>query len=230
MKWLFITLAAITGVLLISAVACSLVFPTFYFRYRLTFDVKVNDSVRSGSGVIEVVYSIFPDALTVNSGMTGVIGHIYGYAITTDLGDRGLMFAVFRTENYDYSVGYTPLIAYGLAAPLLPSELKKNLQLLERKSGWVDVPDRALPLLIRFRDIDDPWSAEKVDPKNLSASFGEGVALVRARLELTDEPITAMPSNWPSWMKALKTADNLGGVSNTSQAPLGLQGVEFRGR
>jgi hypothetical protein len=229
-KRLLIALGAIIGVVVAGVVACSLVYPSFHIRYRLEFEVKVNDSVRLGSSVIEVVYSIFPDKFTVNSGMTGIISQINGYAVTTDLGDRGLMFAVFRTENYDYSVGYTPLIAYGLDAPLSPSELKKNLQLLERKSGWIDVPERALPLLIRFRNIDDPWSAEKIDPKNLSAFFGDGVSLVRVRLRLTDEPVTAMPSNWPTWMKALQIPDNLGGVRNTSEAPLGLQGVEFKGR
>ncbi len=41
-----------------------------------------------------------------------------------------------------------------------------------------------LPILVRFRDINDPTSVERVDPDNLAASFGPGVTLVNASIEI----------------------------------------------
>jgi hypothetical protein len=48
-----------------------------------------------------------------------------------------------------------------------------------------------LPLLVRFRDISDPKTVEKVDPANLAASFGAGVKLTRATIE------TVPSGYWP---------------------------------
>jgi hypothetical protein len=228
MKGCLISLVIFVGLVLLCAASCAIEYPEIHIRYRLKFDVKVDDEVRSGSGVIEASYQIVPDSLNVMG--TGVgVNHIYGSAITIDLGERGQLFAVLRNYLSYYGVGVTPLIAYGLGVPTMPSVLKAKLRQLERKSGWVDVPIDALPMLVRFRDINDPWSAEKVDPRNLSATFGEGVELLHVSLELTNDPISEMPGNWPAWMKALKITDNLGGATISGHAPLGLQGAEFKG-
>ena len=53
-----------------------------------------------------------------------------------------------------------------------------------------EVPRDLYPLLVTFTDIDDPASVLKVDPDNLAASFGPGVALKRITLEITDENVT----------------------------------------
>ena len=43
---------------------------------------------------------------------------------------------------------------------------------------------------MRFRDIRDLKSVEKVDPDNLAASFGKGVTLKRITVQLTEDPVT----------------------------------------
>ena len=45
-------------------------------------------------------------------------------------------------------------------------------------------------MLDRFRKPDDPTSVELVDPRNLAASFGSGVKLERAYVEIADDAIT----------------------------------------
>jgi hypothetical protein len=53
-----------------------------------------------------------------------------------------------------------------------------------------DVPRDKYPLLVTFTDIADPKTVTKVDPDNLAATFGPGVALKRITLEITDEKVT----------------------------------------
>jgi len=48
----------------------------------------------------------------------------------------------------------------------------------------------AYPMLVTFGDLDDPASVERVDPDDLAAIFGEGVALKRITVQLTDDPVT----------------------------------------
>lgn len=57
------------------------------------------------------------------------------------------------------------------------------------------------PLMVRFSDINDPASIQKVDPKNLAASFGEGVELRSVRVEITDGPISTKVHKKLPWLK-----------------------------
>lgn len=41
--------------------------------------------------------------------------------------------------------------------------------------------------MVTFNDVSDPATVRKVDPDNLAASFGPGVALNGVSLEITDE-------------------------------------------
>jgi hypothetical protein len=50
-------------------------------------------------------------------------------------------------------------------------------------------------------DINDPNTLVPVSPNDLAASFGPGVELKRVILQLTDDPITPQPENWPKWLK-----------------------------
>ncbi len=55
-------------------------------------------------------------------------------------------------------------------------------------------------MLARFRDINDPKTLERVDPKNLAASFGPGVTHVGAHAELTNAPVTTgIAKRLPWW-------------------------------
>ena len=56
--------------------------------------------------------------------------------------------------------------------------------------GIREVPRERFPRLVTFDDIDDPTTAREVDPANLAATFGSGVALRGITLELTGEAVT----------------------------------------
>jgi hypothetical protein len=83
-----------------------------------------------------------------------------------------------------------------------------------------------LPVLLRFRDPADPTSVELVDPSSLAASFGPGVRLKRAFIEITDDPITKgiearLP--WPASSNVsppLFPCDPSKGLQTQSEVPL----------
>lgn len=70
-----------------------------------------------------------------------------------------------------------------------------------------EVPRNRYPLLVTFTDINDPTTVQRVDPKDLAATFGPGVSLKRITLEITDEKVTegrveAMLTWWCTLRKA----------------------------
>jgi hypothetical protein len=109
----FAKLAAVCAfIALCGYVACSLVFPTIYIRYRLSLDVERDGKVQTSAGVIEISYPILPD-LSVEGGMFH--GQMHGNAITIELGDQGLAFVVNL-------LSLAPKPGAGSSGPLRPTE------------------------------------------------------------------------------------------------------------
>ena len=55
-------------------------------------------------------------------------------------------------------------------------------------------------MVVRFRNIDDGDTIEELDPRDLAATYGPEVRLVRAGFEFTTDPVSAMPQTWPKWL------------------------------
>ena len=68
------------------------------YRYRLTVEVETPEGIRSGSSVIEVITKVSSKYSIPNAG--SVISRVKGEAVTVDLGKRGVLFALLRSE-YD---------------------------------------------------------------------------------------------------------------------------------
>ncbi len=49
-----------------------------------------------------------------------------------------------------------------------------------------------------------PKTVEEVDPNNLEASFGKGIKLVSATLQMTDEEVTTGVDKWLGWLEKTK--------------------------
>lgn len=52
----------------------------------------------------------------------------------------------------------------------------------------VSIPLTSLPALVRFRDPNQPSTAEWIDPAHLDAAFGPGVAIARVDYEILGKP------------------------------------------
>ncbi len=177
--------------------AWSWVFPSGTLRYRLTIEVVADGKVHTGSGVIEVTFRRhgWSDSQTL-----GVHPTIRGEAVPVDLGERGTFFVVLQKSPDADSVSdpaYLPLRAFGLESGGLTGD---KLRRLGSVSARATVPREDLPLMVRFRDVKDPTSVERVDPGNLEKSFGPNVKLVRARIETTRDPITRSIEKQLPWL------------------------------
>jgi hypothetical protein len=187
-------------------------FPTNYLRYRLTLDVDVNGVMRTGSGVVEIAYQGMPDWLSEIGQGAHFGGVMRGCAITVDLGEHGLLFVVDSRPFLENptthllalpklaSLNMLPFIAYDLSQSYDPSSGLAAVRELQTKEGSVEVPPDKLPMLLRFRNLDDGDTIEELDPRDLTAAYGPGVRLARAQFEFTTDPVTPMPAIWPKWL------------------------------
>jgi hypothetical protein len=192
-------------------------FPTNYLRYRLTLDVDVDGVTRTGSGVVEIAYQGMPDWLS-EIGQAGHFGgEVRGCAITVDLGERGLLFVVnsrpFLENPQTHllafpklaSLNMLPFVAYGLPQDYDPSSGLAAVRELQTKQGSVQVPPDGLPMIVRFRNINDGDTVEELDPRDLAAAYGPGVRLAHAIFEFTTDPVSPMPKTWPKWLASFRS-------------------------
>jgi hypothetical protein len=182
----------------------ALAFPSATVRYRLTLEAQVDGKPVVGSGVIEVTRE---DTSAVFGAMGGVGAIITGEAVTLDLAPRGKLFALLRGHNPAVAEdqafpAYAFLHAFGdqLDRKLSPIEQMRGLQ---KQGPKTELPSRLLPMLVRFRDINDPKTVEQVDPQNLAASFGPGVSLRRVTMEITDDSVTGGIEQELPWLADL---------------------------
>lgn len=203
----FVAICAL--VVFVGYAAYRLAFPTYHLRYRLTLAVDVDGVEHTGSGVIGISYQPLPDWFVAGSEGLHFGGEMHGYAVTVDLGDRGLLFLIYLPPLFKAScsppwggntLSTLPLSAFGLPDGGPRSYMGHIVRKLQHDGGSADVPFAKLPMLLRFRNIHDRRSNEEVDPCDLAATYGPGVRLKRATLEITNDPITPMPATWPKWL------------------------------
>ncbi|MBR2119250.1 MAG: hypothetical protein V4458_13985 [Pseudomonadota bacterium] len=183
-KWLAILVALIVAGIALLMVA----FPSATVRYRLTLEATVRGEPRTGSGVVEVTYGKSSTFLSHSELSIDVRGE----AVSIDLGERGRMFALLKGDTDSRSSPeWIVFRAANFPHGNLPRPVEEGLRQLGKLSGKYELPLTSLPLLVRFRDLSDPGTVERVDPLDIGKSFGDGAKLTRATLEIVpSEPIT----------------------------------------
>lgn len=190
--------------LLIAAVAglWTWAYPSATWRYRLTLEVETPEGLKTGSSVIEVQVKDGPSFNPEGARMVFVRGE----AVAVDLGSRGVLFALLRSErsfDHAYQIVFENFPWPGGPGGQLTKSGRAYFAALSAKA---DVPAESLPMLVRFRDINDPKTIERVDPKNLAASFGYGVKLVKATVDMTKDLPTTGIASILSWLPNSKGA------------------------
>lgn len=161
--------------------------PTFSWHQKLTVEIEVDGRLLYGSGVtrVSVRYKpkLFPDAGAVTR-------RLRGEAVDIGLPDGRHLFVLLTS----------PTISLESVAGRLFSDLphKPNagpwgsLSFALSRTREERVLSRELyPSFVTFDDIADPKTVRPVDPQDLAATFGPGVALKNVTLGITDEPLTS---------------------------------------
>lgn len=158
-------------------------YPTVTHRYRLTLVADDNGKIVTGSSVIEASYWKVPQFMLSHAEYGS---SARGEAVVVDFGEKGVLFAFLKGNDMHSDADWIVRTAFGIERQSPPDEELRKLRALR---GSAELKFEALPLFVRFRDVNDPKTVERVDPNNLAASFGPGVKLVKATIEI-------VPSGW----------------------------------
>jgi hypothetical protein len=183
----------------------SAVIPSVTFHYKLTLVVDDNGKQSTGSSVVEVNRE--DTSKYFGNSLGGFGGKFKGEAVAVDLGEKGVLFALLKGDG---SVDY-PLFIFMKAFPSYFAESNNSASVSviddmrklnnARPRPKAELPVDKIPMLVRFRDIADPKTVELVDPNDLEKTFGKGVKLVSATLEMTDDwwVTTGIMKKYLSW-------------------------------
>ncbi|MBB4200447.1 hypothetical protein GGD83_004276 [Rhodoblastus sphagnicola] len=147
-----------------------------------------------------------------------------GEAQVIDFGDNGKLF-VLLTNDYNRRESDAPVAQiFALLHKKVWDAVGVTAATEERLLAikeLTEVPLRMLPMLVHFKDINDPLTVEIVPPDELSSHFGPGFRLLRATVEITTEPITTgISSALPSWFEIIKMRrSSLDGDAGTLRSP-----------
>jgi hypothetical protein len=207
------TLLWVVGVFFALCGAHALTYPTITFNYRLTIEAMTPDGPKTGATVIQVSYG---SQFNLSGGGLRDDTHVTGEALYLDLGQGKNLFVTLSTAGADRpwdresdltganNALYLPVKVFGFKWDWGNEwNLWRQVNAAEG-SGPREVPLVALPTTVTFRDIKDPKSVERVDPRDISQAFGPAYVLTGAMIELTQDGPTEGISTLLPWLADLK--------------------------
>ena len=180
-----------TGSAMIAAAACGLLNSNYHYRYRMAVEVDTPEGLKTGSAVHEQIVGKSNVDVGELSGKRGI--RTRGEAIAVDLPGGQTLFALIPDSQVaqavldpewhnDWVESARRITSHQTPSNPLTMTPGRSAARLAKPAGY--------PLLVRFRDINDPKTIEEVDPNNLGASFGAGVHLRRITLQRTDDAVS----------------------------------------
>lgn len=151
----------------------------------ITLEVETPAGLKIGRSILQI--SLNEDIVPGGISFWTVSGGFAGEAAVVEVAPGQFLFALLRSEKGSDNRTY---LAHSVFPEILRERNAKRLsnaewmQLYARPRAKREIPRAEMPLLVRFRNIGDPKTVEKVDPANLAASFGPGFRLKSASLEM----------------------------------------------
>ena len=182
-------------------------------RYKMTVEVETPSGIRSGSTVRQMTL-VTPPNFPFMLGESGAVWRLKGEAVTVELPDGRLLFAISRGEHLDPMQPTSEISRlfdrYGRGAPK-PISIWSNSRRLKASDF-----DNFMPMLVTFDDVNDPSTARLVEPDKLDAEFGAGFKLRRITVNQTNERVSEGIEEYLPWMLEAKTG-NLDGSQFTNR-------------
>lgn len=183
------------------------------YRYRLTVEVDTPEGVKTGSSVIEVEQKLVRPGSDPGAGL-GFSFRVRGEAVAVDLPGGKTLYALLRSENdLEWASHVYTLLSPPIRGESASAQLNRILELEDEQTlprMWpanVLLDERsAYPMMVTFNNEADPTSVRLVDPDNLAAAFGEGVALKRITVELTNAWVTDGIEERLEWLPEVRGA------------------------
>ena len=211
-------LAITVSIVVLAALAYHIAFPSWTVRHRWTYEFEVDGKTHVGSGVMETTLSTGLLCGGVNGGH-----HCHGFkgeAVPIDLGKHGKVFALLVSPG-----GGDNFVELGPEQVALRLGLQKAWSkpgVDPRDTTWAGLVEHGLkaellpeeiPMLVRFRNINDPKTIERFDLVTLKEQLGPNSRFVRATIDTTQDQATMGIENpipwlpWPRTRRGLITGE-----------------------
>ncbi|WP_421917139.1 hypothetical protein [Mesorhizobium sp.] len=163
-----------------------LVPPLFGFRgwewhQKLVLEVETPSGIKRGGSTVEIHARTEPNWLPI-SAAGGIQSYVKGESAFVEVAPGKYLFAIL-----DYASGTDRAFS---TFPEVGTDGYRRASAMKTFRGTRVVARDKYPDFVTFDDISNPKSIKRVDPDNLSATFGPGVALKGVTLTITDEPVT----------------------------------------
>lgn len=170
---------------------CGLLGGSRSYRFRMTVEVETPQGLKTGSSVMEIT-SYKTMKLTSEEHAGG--GDFRGEAVVVDL-PGGPLFALLKNDGtgQPLDVNVTPALAPHATFRTVDDYVATVGELGGMfGSATAELPRANWPLLVRFRDINDPKSVEKVSP--------EAAGVKRIVVETTSDAVTTGIEKRLGWL------------------------------
>ena len=188
-------LAVGTG-LLVSG--CALISGESTYRFRMTVEVQTPQGLKSGSSVMEVSAA---KQVLMTSETHPISAGLKGEAVVVDL-PGGPIFALLTIRGDSgpllFNVVTDALNPLPTKTPSTEDYMRQTNELAAMSEGarTAELPRDNWPMMIRFRDLNDPMSVERVDPA--------AIGVKRIILTVTKEPLTVGIDKRLGWLEKLE--------------------------
>ncbi len=193
------------------------------FRYKMIVEVETPQGVRSGYAVREIVLRRSPNVPMLGADRGSI--NVRGEAVAVDIAPGKTLFALLTGRHGDVDYAGTGMMAIFRVMDRVPG----------RKGGphelWPNVPTirepitNPLPMLVRFGDMADPTSVERVEPGALAAVFGPGVKLKRISVSATTEAVTTGIGKRARWLIEAAVMNNPGWAALSLETRKAINGM-----
>jgi hypothetical protein len=217
-KWRWFMIVVVVALALVAAwrLVPRLLIPSASAHYKLSVDIDDNGVLRHGEGVIGVLFQS-QGPLLIGANMAQWSASTVGEAFAINFGERGALFVLlfgdgprnkrngreWGSRGYSPDAGRQALWSYfGFVVNDLPNgfESKAKIDAFATGKNRAELEAAALPLLVRFRNPDDPSTVEIIDPDHLDAAFGPGAKIKNVWAEITNEPVTRGVADKLTWL------------------------------
>lgn len=226
-KWLVGILVVIGGAYALYASMA----PSATARYKLTVSAEVDGKACEGSGVLQVT---FQNTTRIFGSLGGTGNIVKGEAIAIDCGDQKLFVLVSGQDvGLPEGTGYPArLIFDAFRGPSNPkTDALQRLAELRATKPRAEISTSLLPMVVRFRDLKNPESVERVDVTNSNRTSEPKIRIVKAIVEITDDAITKGIGEQLIWLDNLeRNGGTLDGsrISRSNELANRVGGLAFR--
>ena len=166
-------------------------YPTHSWRQKITITVTTPEGEKTGSSIQSVTWT--PNPILKDGASEHV--NMQAEAVAVEVAPGKVLFALLTGPLGPEHMGWVARRLFGAKAADDYAAIRAA-----RGKGPADLPTALIPMLVTFKDINDPKTVERVDPNNLAEAFGQGVRLARASIEITNEPVTTGIEKRLPWM------------------------------